>query len=243
MQRNASPALREASEEEQLILATLPATRRHIRLALAIVAGNAVLPVLLTIMIVNDLITSALLLSQFFVVGRTEVFVLAVSYLFMGLMTVPLLLTFMGHEQTHALQHFSKKFMVARRIFWIVRHKQKDRLSRRSLRNPIRCVDQATAITAAPFRFLRQRNRPSAPRPVAKSGRAAGSGVTAAPLVVMLLKSAQYWLGVKPFPFAIAPAMLESKVPLNAIAMSASDGSVSPKPAYNALFKVVCSSQ
>jgi hypothetical protein len=30
---------------------------------------------------------------------------------------------------------------------------------------------------AAAFRFLRQPNRPIAPRPVAKSGRAAGSGV------------------------------------------------------------------
>ena len=33
------------------------------------------------------------------------------------------------------------------------------------------------AAIAAPFRFLRQPSRPNAPRPVAKRGRAAGSGV------------------------------------------------------------------
>jgi hypothetical protein len=37
--------------------------------------------------------------------------------------------------------------------------------------------DQAAAIAAASFRFLRQPSRPIAPRPAAKSGRAAGSGV------------------------------------------------------------------
>ena len=49
--------------------------------------------------------------------------------------------------------------------------------SRRSLRKPIRCLDQAAAITPAFLRFLRQPSRPIAPIPVAKSGRAAGSGV------------------------------------------------------------------
>jgi hypothetical protein len=38
--------------------------------------------------------------------------------------------------------------------------------------------DQATACA---FRFLRQPSRPNAPRPVAKSGRAAGMGVTTSP--------------------------------------------------------------
>jgi hypothetical protein len=48
---------------------------------------------------------------------------------------------------------------------------------RRSLRNPIRCVDQAAASAAACFRFLRRANRPMTPTPPAKSGRAAGRGV------------------------------------------------------------------
>jgi hypothetical protein len=34
-----------------------------------------------------------------------------------------------------------------------------------------------SADAAAAFRFLRQPNKPNAPRPVAKSGKAAGSGV------------------------------------------------------------------
>jgi len=38
-------------------------------------------------------------------------------------------------------------------------------------------VCQAAAIAAAFFRFLRQPSRPIAPRPVAKSGKAAGRGV------------------------------------------------------------------
>jgi len=37
--------------------------------------------------------------------------------------------------------------------------------------------DQVAASAAASFRFLRQPNKPNAPRPVAKSGSAAGSGV------------------------------------------------------------------
>src|SRR5208283_102818 len=66
-----------------------------------------------------------------------------------------------GHNRTHALQHD--------------RDKKKDRQLRRSLRNPIRCFAQAAS--AAAFRYLRQPSRPIAPRPVAKSGSAAGSGV------------------------------------------------------------------
>jgi hypothetical protein len=53
---------------------------------------------------------------------------------------------------------------------------QRKTAARRSLRNPIRCFDQAAASAAA-FRFLRQPSKPNAPRPEAKSGRAAGSGV------------------------------------------------------------------
>ena len=53
---------------------------------------------------------------------------------------------------------------------------------RRSLRNPIRCFDQAAAGAAAvffrfAFRFLHQPSRPIEPRPLAKSGSAAGRGV------------------------------------------------------------------
>ena len=43
--------------------------------------------------------------------------------------------------------------------------------------NEFRKFAQAAARAAAAFRFLRQPNKPIAPRPVAKSGSAAGSGV------------------------------------------------------------------
>jgi hypothetical protein len=87
------------SDEDQFLLATLPPSNRQIRLALGVIAALVVavliiapfanirlpqlgtfFPVLLTVVIVNDLITSALLLSQFFVVGRMALFVLAISY-------------------------------------------------------------------------------------------------------------------------------------------------------------------
>ena len=44
-------------------------------------------------------------------------------------------------------------------------------------RNLISYFYQAAGAAAAFFRFLRQPSRPNAPRPVAKSGSAAGSGV------------------------------------------------------------------
>src|SRR5258707_15324283 len=52
--------------------------------------------------------------------------------------------------------------------------------SRRSLRNTMTCfLDQF--VRAAVFRLLRHPSRPNAPRPVAKRGTAAGSGVTTGP--------------------------------------------------------------
>jgi hypothetical protein len=57
------------------------------------------------------------------------------------------------------------------------------------LAGAVRFTDQAATATA--FRFLRQPSRPIAPRPVAKSGRVAGSGVTYAPLGKSTYKDAQ----------------------------------------------------
>ena len=107
--------LREASNGDSLLLVSLPPTKGHIRLALGVVAALVVvffmmapfariqLPqlgafylVILTVTMVNDLITSALLFSQFFVVGRTALFALSISYVFTGLLTIPLMLVFPG---------------------------------------------------------------------------------------------------------------------------------------------------
>src|ERR1019366_9996834 len=68
--------------------------------------------------------------------------------------------------------------------------------SRRSLRNRIRCFDQA----ASAFRFLRQPSRPNAPRPEAKSGRAAGRGV--APTALLVVIAARK---ASPFPRTVSP--------------------------------------
>ena len=103
------------SDENQLLLVSLPPTKGHIRLALGVVVSLLViffamapfadiqLPevgafylVILTIVMINDLITSALLFSQFFVVGRTALFALAIGYLFTGALTIPLMLVFPG---------------------------------------------------------------------------------------------------------------------------------------------------
>lgn len=63
--------------------------------------------------------------------------------------------------------------------------KQKNRLARRFLRNPIRCFDQTAAITADALRFMPQPSRPITPRPVAKSGRVAGMGVAESPFIIV----------------------------------------------------------
>ena len=107
--------LREASNEGSFLLVSLPPPKGHIRLALGIIVAllviffvmvpfaNVQLPqlgtlylVILTVTMVNDLITSALLFSQFFVAGRTALFALAISYLFTGLLTIPFMLLFPG---------------------------------------------------------------------------------------------------------------------------------------------------
>jgi hypothetical protein len=107
--------VREASGEDSFLLADLPPTKQQIRLALGtviflLVVFIALTPfanihltrlgpfiaVTLTIVMISDLITSALLFSQFFVGGRTALFVLALSYLFTGLMVFPLMLILSG---------------------------------------------------------------------------------------------------------------------------------------------------
>jgi len=113
--RGASSDMRAASDENQFLLATLPPSKVQIRLAVGIVLAliatflviapfaNIRLPqlgsfylVILTVTMLNDLITSALLFSQFFVVRRTALFALAISYLFTGSLTIPFMLVFPG---------------------------------------------------------------------------------------------------------------------------------------------------
>jgi signal transduction histidine kinase len=102
-----------SSEEDQLLLATRPPSKWQIRVAVGIVVALVVTffimapfantqlphvdifyPITLTVIVINDLIISALLFSQFFAVGRRALFVLAVGYLFTGLIIIPQILTF-----------------------------------------------------------------------------------------------------------------------------------------------------
>ena len=119
----ANSVARAAFVEGQFLLATLPPSKRQVRLALgitlALVVGvlavapfahtplpqppAAFYPILLTVTIINDLVTSALLFSQFYVAGQTALFVLANAYLFSGLMTIPFMLTFPGSFSSSGL--------------------------------------------------------------------------------------------------------------------------------------------
>ena len=97
------------------LLATLPPSQEQRRLALAIVVVlitaflitvpfastqlprvDAFIPVLTTAFLINDLVTSALLFSQFSIVPRRELLLLASGYFFSAMMVIPYALTFPG---------------------------------------------------------------------------------------------------------------------------------------------------
>jgi len=107
--------VRETSDERPFLLATLPPSQGQIRLARGVVVAlvvafgvtapfmrtqlpsvNATIPVFETAILVNDLITSALLLAQFLIVRRWALLVLASGYLFTALIVIPHALIFPG---------------------------------------------------------------------------------------------------------------------------------------------------
>jgi signal transduction histidine kinase len=107
--------LTEAADQNGIVLATLPAgpTERRIALALALaIMGTAGvvapfasvqlpetaawIPITNTYVFIADLVTWTLLISQFDIVRRAALLVLASGYLFTALMAVPLLLSFPG---------------------------------------------------------------------------------------------------------------------------------------------------
>ena len=104
-----------ALEDSQVLLSTLPANRIQQRLALAValclgaalavtapfaklhLEGTApMLPAYAAAVLVNELITATLLFAMFSVQRSRSLFVLAVAYLFSGLLVVPWGLTFPG---------------------------------------------------------------------------------------------------------------------------------------------------
>ena len=107
--------MREKSVEQPFLLATLPPSVRQIRLALGLVVALLVafvatapfakiqlsriesfIPALEASILFNDLITAALLYSQFSIVRRWELLVLASGFLFTALIVIPHALTFPG---------------------------------------------------------------------------------------------------------------------------------------------------
>ena len=107
--------MREAANEQPFLLSTLRPSQGQNRLALAIVATllvafgvtapflniqlqrlDAFIPTIEGVCAVNDLITSALLFSQFAITRRLALLVLSIGFLFTALIIIPHALTFPG---------------------------------------------------------------------------------------------------------------------------------------------------
>jgi signal transduction histidine kinase len=125
------------ASDEQFMLATLPPSRRQIRLALGVVAVLVVafavtapfantplrpvyafVPALETAILVNGLITSALLFAQFVIVRRWALLLLASGYLFAALIVIPHALTFPGLFAPTGLLGAGLQSTVWLYIFW-----------------------------------------------------------------------------------------------------------------------------
>jgi signal transduction histidine kinase len=103
------------TDEQPFLLADLPPTQAQIRLAIGIVVALVVafgatapftniqlarvdpfIPIFITAIIINDLITSALLIANFYIVRRRALLALAGGYFFTALIAIPYALTFPG---------------------------------------------------------------------------------------------------------------------------------------------------
>jgi len=107
--------LLEPSQEDQLLIATLPPSKGQIQLALGVVIGllvaliitipltniqlariDAFIPAFETAIIFNDLVTAALLFAQFSILRWRSLLMLANGFLFTALIVIPHALTFPG---------------------------------------------------------------------------------------------------------------------------------------------------
>jgi signal transduction histidine kinase len=105
----------EASDQPPFLLADLPPSPRQVWLALGIVVAllaafivtapfatiqltrvDAFIPTVSSALVINDLIVSSLLFSQFVIVRRGAILALAIGYLFTALIIIPYTLTFPG---------------------------------------------------------------------------------------------------------------------------------------------------
>ncbi|MCA1406489.1 MASE4 domain-containing protein [Ensifer sp. IC3342] len=106
---------RDASAQDSFLLSQLPPSKTHIRLAFSVLAILSVtfvallpfkdvrlprldgfIPALATAIVINDLVTAALLLSHFAAARKRALLILASGYLFSALIIVPYALTFPG---------------------------------------------------------------------------------------------------------------------------------------------------
>lgn len=129
----------DGSSIEQLFLAGLPPSRRQIwvargiALVLLVAFGvtapfasthlprvDAFIPILETTILINDVITSALLFSQFYIVRSRALLVLASGYLFTALIVIPHALTFPGVFAPMGLLGAGLQSTVWLYIFWHV---------------------------------------------------------------------------------------------------------------------------
>jgi hypothetical protein len=132
-------AVRELYDQQPFFLASMPPSQGQRRFALGIVVvlliafgltapiANAHLPrvdpfipVLQTTIVINDLIAWALLLSQFIIVRRRALLVLASGYLFTALIVIPHALTFPGVFAPTGLFGAGLQSTVWLYIFWHV---------------------------------------------------------------------------------------------------------------------------
>jgi signal transduction histidine kinase len=165
-------------DEQPFFLASLPPSQGQNRLAFGIVVllliafcvtapianaqlprVDAFIPVLETTIVINDLIVSALLLSQFVIVRRRALLVLASGYLFTALIVIPHALTFPGAFAPTGLFRAGLQSTVRLYIFWhvgsplavIVYILIKDEDSKASMfrRSPLIAIGSSIAIVIA----------------------------------------------------------------------------------------------
>ena len=124
-------------EEQPILLSTLPPSRGQEQLAL--VAASLLLavflvtlpfahiqlgridvfiPIVATVMFLNDTITSALLFAQFAVLRSRALLVLATGYLFTGLVMIPYVLTFPGAFSSTGWLGAGPQSTVLISVFW-----------------------------------------------------------------------------------------------------------------------------
>ena len=125
------------SDEQPFLLATLPPSREQIRLALSTIVVlfvtfcvtipftyfplpriDAFIPSFQTAILINDLVTSALLFAQFTVLRQWAVLLLASGYLFTAMIVIPHALTFPGLFSESGLLGAGLESTVWLYIFW-----------------------------------------------------------------------------------------------------------------------------